>query len=306
MNLLIRCFLILFSQLFLSPAFTQYAFYNEHYVEGKLTCELIAEAGAMNCLTDLGGNKGRGKSFIKDLNAAQTRLTYGISGAINYKRILSLRIQMTKGMVSADDGAIKHNESAARGRNLRNLNFQSNIRELSVLVEIYPFTLLAEEGSRLPSVDWYLFAGTGYYYFSPVMRLDKVDIELWDLHTEGQGFSEFPDRLMYRRKQFNLPMGTGVKFEIQSRLNLRLELNYRKLFTDYLDDVSTGYIDPALFTKYLPPQRARLASDLSDRRIRAGTEPRSREEIRGNSQNNDAFFSLTLRASYVFGRQRGP
>ncbi|MEO6917196.1 MAG: DUF6089 family protein [Chitinophagaceae bacterium] len=306
MNVLTRCLFILFSQLNMFQAFPQYAFYNEHYVEGKFTGEFMAEGGAMNCLTDLGGNQGSGKRFIKDVNIKQSRLCYGISGAINYNRIISLRLQMTKGKVSADDQAIKNAGSAARGRYLRNLNFESTIRELSAVLEIYPLMFFVTEGKWLPSLDWYIFAGLGCFYFNPVARLGDSRIELADLRTEGQGFDEYPEKRVYRRNQFNLPMGTGVKWEIHSRLNLRLELNYRKLFTDYLDDVSTDYIDPALFLKNLPREKAYLAASLSDRRINAGTEPLSREEIRGNSLHNDAYFSLSLRTSYVLGRKRQP
>lgn len=297
-----RRFLILLSFLFFLSASAQYAFYNEKYVEGKFTFELMADAGVMNCLTDLGGKKGAGKPFIKDLNIAQTRASYGLAGTLNYKRTFSLSFQFVRGMVSAGDGILKNAGSSARGRYLRGLDFYSPIHELSTRLEFSPLMLLAAEGDWLPGINWYIFAGVGTFRFNPQTRYGAQNIQLSKLHTEGQGFEEFPERIPYGLNQFNIPLGTGAKLELFSTVNLRLELNYRKLFTDYLDDVSTGYINPALFTKYMAPSEALMAAILADRRPNPGT----KEEIRGNSRNKDSFFSLSLMISFVFGRHKTP
>jgi hypothetical protein len=41
-----------------------------------------------------------------------------------------------------------------------------------------------------------------------------------------------------------MPLGGGVKFRITETTVLGFEIGMRKLFTDYLDDVSTTYVDP--------------------------------------------------------------
>lgn len=53
----------------------------------------------------------------------------------------------------------------------------------------------------------------------------------------------------------------GLRIELGSLFNARIEFLDRKLFTDYLDDVSTTYIDPALFYKYLNPSVAAIADN---------------------------------------------
>ena len=42
----------------------------------------------------------------------------------------------------------------------------------------------------------------------------------------------------------------------------------RHTFTDYLDDISTTYIDPARVDNYLPPDQATLAKQLYSTSIR--------------------------------------
>ena len=77
-----------------------------------------------------------------------------------------------------------------------------------------------------------------------------------------------------------------------------LKIIYRKTFTDYIDDVSTTYIDPALFDKYygVGSQRSINATVLSNRQI--GNKAQINSE-RGNKKNNDAYFTANLKISIV-------
>jgi len=50
-------------------------------------------------------------------------------------------------------------------------------------------------------------------------------------------------RKKYGLTQLSIPFGGGVKMALSDDINLRLEVGLRKLFTDYLDDVSTTYAD---------------------------------------------------------------
>ena len=42
-------------------------------------------------------------------------------------------------------------------------------------------------------------------------------------------------------------MGFGFKYYLKENMYVGIEVLHRKLFTDYIDDVSTGYIDPDYF-----------------------------------------------------------
>src|SRR5690606_13448162 len=65
------------------------------------------------------------------------------------------------------------------------------------------------------------------------------------LSTEGQGLPQYPDRKPYKLTQFAIPFGAGVKFRVSRNTVLAYEVGLRKIFTDYLDDVSTTYVDQA-------------------------------------------------------------
>ena len=85
------------------------------------------------------------------------------------------------------------------------------------------------------------------------------------MHTEGQGFPQYPDRKDYKLTQMEVPMGFGFKFYVKENMFIGLEILHRKLFTDYVDDVSTNYIDPIYFNKYLSPDNAAMARQLNYR-----------------------------------------
>jgi hypothetical protein len=79
---------------------------------------------------------------------------------------------------------------------------------------------------------------------------------------------------------------------------------YRKTFTDYIDDVSTTYIDPVLFENNLTPDNALIASQISDKTIGIVTPGVGRYAPgvqRGNPRQDDAYFSLVLKIGIRLG-----
>jgi hypothetical protein len=113
------------------------------------------------------------------------------------------------------------------------------------------------------------------------------------LRTEGEGFSEYRGTKPYKLKQTNIAVGIGVKYELNSMFNARLEIAHRILSTDYLDDVSGIYIDPTLFAKYLPLAFASAAQQLYNRK--AELNPNDITFIgdqRGDPRDKDAFFTI--------------
>jgi hypothetical protein len=103
----------------------------------------------------------------------------------------------------------------------------------------------------IPLASPYLLAGVGIFHFNPEACINNSWVLLQPLHTEGQGFKEYPNRPPYKLTQFNFPVGIGIRYELSALLNLRLEIIHRILLTDYLDDVSTRYVDPLAFQPIL-------------------------------------------------------
>jgi hypothetical protein len=88
-------------------------------------------------------------------------------------------------------------------------------------------------------------------------------------------------------------------------LNLRAECVYRILNTDYLDDVSTSYIDPNVYSNYFTGTKLTNALLLNDRQYELDpTHITGPGDQRGNSKNNDAYFTFNLKIGLVLGREK--
>jgi len=298
-----KCLLCLAGVMFYYPAlYSQYYFYDANHLEPEWRIEAGISLGLMNCLTDLGGHKGNGKKFLKDVNWKTSQACVGLFINATRKDVLGLRIEYTRGKVSASDSVLKGDGSAASLRYLRNLNFRSKLAELSTLMEFYLLNLLS---SDLPLLSPYLIFGIGYFHFDPETLINQKWVRLQPLHTEGQGFKEFPTRMDYKLNQLSFPLGAGLKYDVSRFAVLRVEFVYRILPTDYLDDVSKEYIEPSLFYKYLSPEKAALAASLADRGKELNPAHRTIPGgIRGNPKNKDAFFSFSLKFSIVLNRKR--
>lgn len=279
---------------------------NYDYFDQPTVYEAGISVGPMNSLTDVGGRRGNGTKGLKDLNFKNTNFSGGIYGKVLYKNLFAIRLEANIGKVEGSDSDLAKVKSTAIDRFSRNLSFRSDIFEVNVLAEVYPLTLFGNAGPVYASgaISPYIVAGFGLFHFKPQAKLNNTWIDLQPLRTEGEGFNEYPDRNVYHTTQVDIPFGLGGRYQISDKVNISLEFLFRKLFTDYLDDVSTTYIDPSLFSKYL--KGADLANALALNN-RAGQDPQHPDrkyvlpgDKRGNSARNDHFFSLNLKVGYVF------
>lgn len=279
----------------------QYYYYDDNYYAGTFVAEAGIAGGLMNCLTDLGGRKGIGGPMWKDLDWRTNRPCASAYLLLHYKDAIGLRLEYCHGAVTAFDSLLKRSDPSLAGRYGRNLHFQSRIREWQLAFEIHPLLFSGSRARWSPC----LVAGLAYYSFNPMAFLHGRWHELNPLRLEGQGFHEYPGLMPYRLKQFNIPVGIGLRYEIGPLLYGRLEIVHRMLFTDHLDDVSGNYIDPALFNKYLLPDQAAVARLLHARQREL--QPGYAAPIgapRGNAANNDSYLSIQLKLGYVFRQRR--
>ncbi|MFS8082371.1 MAG: hypothetical protein ACMG51_02875, partial [Ginsengibacter sp.] len=101
----------------------------------------------------------------------------------------------------------------------------------------------------------------------------------------------------------NIPVGIGARYDLSPILNIRAEFMYRFLNTDYLDDVSGRYINPAVFTNYLTGTQLQQALLLNDRH-KPGAETAHPDGIRGDPKHNDAYMTFTIKVGLTLGRER--
>ncbi len=122
----------------------------------------------------------------------------------------------------------------------RNLNFHSPIIEVSLVANYSFFDL------QINKVTPYIFGGIALFGFNPyTFDTTGSKVYLRNLGTEGQGLNIYPDRKPYSLGQVAIPFGGGIRFRVTDNVYLGYEIGLRKVFTDYLDDVSTTYADQA-------------------------------------------------------------
>lgn len=285
-----------------AQSFAQYNYADDPYFNNDYTYELGASLGIMNCFTDLGGRKGSGKSSIKDFNFGNSQFAGSIYFSGAYRYFIAVRIEGTFGRVKASDNVLKTISSSSPYRYHRNLSFRSTINEMILVTEIHPLYFKKfEKGQKLPRCSPYLVAGIGYFSFKPKARINKTWVELKPLSTEGEGFAEYPGRKPYKLKQINFPLGFGFKYKVSPNINVGVECVSRILNTDYLDDVSTNYIDKEIFPKYFSGGKLANALQLNDRKHEIDPSLTAAiNEIRGNPNKNDSYFSISFKLGYLF------
>lgn len=262
------------------------AAHSQYYSDDAFTARFGVSGGAMNCLTDLGGKSNVLKTF---------KPAGGFYVGAFYQRAVGARLELTWGSITAADRFSKKT-----GVTERNLSFSSDITEISLLAEVHPLDFFP--AYDLP-FSLYLLGGVGSFSFSPKTKIQGGYVFLQPLHTEGEGFVE-TGRPNYKLSQFNLPVGGGLSYEISPLFTVKGELVYRVLSTDYLDDVSTTYIDLSLFDKNLPANVAALAKQLYYRtgEIKSNA-PVPTEKYRGNTIK-DSYYSLNVKLELTLGSTR--
>lgn len=237
------------------------------------------------------GVYGGGSHFIGDVGNYGIHLPQGYSTGLIFRNqfndYYSVRAHFMYGTISNNDKF-----SSLDYRNVRNLNFASEIFEGALIME---FNFFEFETGRRMNHSPYIYAGLGLFRFNPTTTFEGEAVELQPLGTEGQGTS-FVQRGRYGLNALSFPFGIGYRFTLNYVMGISIECGFRPTSTDYLDDVSGNYVNSGL----LSAENGELAARLADRSI-GGYENAGKP--RGNSQTNDwyifsgvtLFFKLTSR-----------
>ena len=301
--------LILICTSFLSRSYSQsLLFGNENF-----KVETGINFGPSFFLGDLGGNRGKGTNFLKDLNLGLTKMMKGVFFTVYPNKWLGFRLAVDYTYLEGRDDIIKTNGIDELWRKQRNLDFKTNIWEAYGCIEVFPTMFFNRKTEFEPRLRPYGLVGLGIFHFNPQGSItnsngSKSWYYLQPLRTEGEGMPEYPKSKPYKLTQMNIPIGGGIKYYLSERLNFSMEILYRKTFTDYIDDVSKTYIDPKNFTKYLSSQQAAIATKISDKflpiifpgmtRYPAGTQ-------RGDSKDGDTYFSAIAKIGIRLGPLQG-
>jgi opacity protein-like surface antigen len=178
----------------------------------------------------------------------------------------------------------------------RNLNFKTKILDWELTAQYSLFNL---------NYRWwtpYVFAGIGVFHFKPYTN-DSAGNKtfLQPLSTEGEGF--VPGVKNYKLTQFSIPIGLGAEYSLNEDMRLGIEFGYRKTFTDYIDDVSTVYVDQAALLN----ARGQTAVDLAWRGDeKGGGSYPAAGYPRGNSKRKDGYYyiAITYTVRYFFDKYK--
>lgn len=202
----------------------------------------------------------------------------------NFGNYIALRVGASFAQLGYSDIYNTHNDYMKA----RNLSFNSNVWELALQGDFNFFRFMPGE----PGYNFtpYITFGIGVFNYDPYAMLSGQKYFLRPLNTEGQGSSLYPDRKPYSSMAFSVPFGAGFKYCINENINVGFELVHRVTGTDYLDDVSTTYVDPSVFPP-LPDGSPSPAYLLHDRSYELGDPIGIVGRQRGVSTQKDQFIT---------------
>jgi hypothetical protein len=218
----------------------------------------------------------------------------------NFGNYIAGRIGASFAQLGYSDVYNTHNEYMYR----RNLSFNSNVWELALQGDFNFFRFMPGE----PQYNFtpYVTLGVGIFSYDPYAYLNGEKYFLRQEGTEGQGSSLYPERKPYSTMAISFPIGAGIKYAINDRINIAFEILHRISSTDYLDDVSTTYVNPLAFwdpTSQLP---APPAYYLHDRSYETGEPIGIPGRQRGNSKQKDQFVTAMLHLTFNLQSYRCP
>jgi hypothetical protein len=291
---------------------------------------------SLNALNYYGDLAPRPTRFSTDISF--TRPALGLTFAHRFGPRYTLTGNFMYGTLTGSDAesADKNDENGV-SRYKRNLSFRNRIKELSVVASM---DLWENQSTYLSRVKWtpYAFAGLALFHHNPQARVPEFDVsgnplpnagefvKLQKLGTEGQraelretdvNFGAKPYKLI----QVAIPFGVGARFRMNQVMDFSVELGFRYLFTDYIDDVSKNYVDLGVFgdnelaksmsyrSSELPEYQDNLVLEASTVEghnksyyLLPGYGKEHPENVRGNKSDKDTYMVTTFKLTYIFGK----
>lgn len=245
------------------------------------------QAGAANYLGEMGGKDKTRRNFVSDMKLSKTEFTVGAFARYKFNPLLAAQLGVNWVRIEGADYT-----STNPGRVGRNLSFQNNIVELALTGQVY-FYEVPDVGHTYQyrnDFKMYAFAGVAGYYHNPRTFYNGEWVNLQPLETEGVHYSKFG---------VSIPVGLGFYFTVNKRHRIGWEFNWRTTFTDYLDDVSTVYADPAQLTSAEAIALANRRNELGDKAGVPDEKNYTPGSKRGDPSHNDSYLSTSITYSYV-------
>lgn len=238
-----------------------------------------------------------GGHYFGDLNTRARLNRTKIAATAFFRKNLGNYIAARLGVSFAQLGYSDQYNSYNEYMYLRNLSFNTKVWELTLQGDFNFFRFMP--GDPAFSFTPYITLGVGVFNYDPYAYLRGAKVYLRPLGTEGQGSTApgVTKNKKYSSMGICIPFGGGFKYALNSRVNIGFEILHRFTNTDYIDDVSKTYVDPAIF----PLNSDGSLSDaalLSDRSYELGTPIGKPGMARGMSKQKDQYITAMFHLTF--------
>lgn len=289
---------------------------------------IVMSTGTNHFMGDLGGGKKDAAHFmgVRDMDFVTTRPTFQFGYRYRFTEYFSFRANLTYALLTGRDDA-----SGNINRKSRNLSFRSSVYELSGQFEYY--FIKEKEVPRysfsslrsVRNISAYVFIGVGGFYFNPKAKDNNGTWhDLRPLNTEGQGtnFSyidwkgdEMTTPDPYGKIAVCIPIGLGMKYNINRKWAIGLEISNRYTSTDYLDDAHDRYFnyndDIVVAAGITPPSE--MSVFFADRHLEVVDDQlggdaedfQTGQSFRGEPSYNDSYILTLVTVHYKLKRGNG-
>lgn len=175
-----------------------------------------------------------------------TRWNLGAQFTRHFSKNFSARFGLSYVRLAGDDNYFDQDGDFS-GSYYRNLHFQNDLKELTVL-GVFELMGNKEFIRKRPQFAPYVMAGIAAFSHDPRARKDAVMsngtlvkgnwISLHGQNTPSEGNS-------YSLVGLAIPVGVGFRYRVTDDFDLGFEIMHRVAFSDYLDDVSDNRMNPA-------------------------------------------------------------
>jgi len=177
----------------------------------------------------------------------------------------------------------------------RNLSFNTEIFEVAASGDFNFFRY--SPGEKGFNFTPYVTLGLGLFSYNPYAYLNGKKVYLRPLGTEGQNIAYKDPNTGKVRKPYGsmsmcIPIGMGIKYNVNDQFNFSFQIAHRLTFTDYLDDVSSTYIGSGRFVD------GSAAQILQDRSFEKGTPIGIEGRQRGFSKQKDQYIIAEIGISF--------
>ena len=181
----------------------------------------------------------------------------------------------------------------------RNLSFNTDIFEFAIHGDFNFFKYVPGDPDH--SFTPYITLGLGVFTYDPYAYLDGTKYYLRPLGTEGQN-TGYMGRKPYSTMAFCIPIGGGIKYNINNQVNLSFQIAQRLTNTDYIDDVSSTYAGNDQFT---PNSTAAILQDRSNITGTPALGDKAGKQ-RGWSKQKDQYIMAEVGLSFNISRYKCP